>query len=333
MSYQTLKQQLKTDTLSPCFHFFGPEQYLKNHYAKLLRSHIVEEGMETFNLTVFEGGVSAESLVTAVETPPMMAEKKLILVKECGIFTPGANGKDQLANMFADWPSYAYLVALEDKFDKRSAVFKAFSKIGLSVEFAYRTRSDIRAWVVKLLKQHEKEMKAPALEAFLDACGVDMFGVLGELEKLSAYVGSRKEIKKEDVETLLLRALMTKEYMLTDALFAGKQGEAYETLSQLWELQTDPIRILSVIASNFMSVYHARVLLDDKTSHPAIVDALRLPSPFLAKKMIEAAGKTSSERLARCIHEIKETDYKMKLGMVEPKNGITLLCAKLLENA
>ncbi len=331
MSYQTLKEQLKTDTLSPCFHFFGEEQYLKNHYIGLVKSKVVDAAIETFNYTVFEGSVSADSLITALQTPPMMAEKKLVLLKDTGIFTPGASGKEQLAALFDDWPAYVYLIAAEDKFDKRSAVHKAFCKIGLSVEFAYRTRADIRVWVLKILKQNGKTMKADTMETFLDAAGVDMHGVLGHLEKLIAFAAGRTEIKKEDVEALLVRSVMTKEYVLTDALLARKPEAAFAALSDLWEMQTDPIRILTVIASNFLSAAHARALLDDKIPYPAIVDALRLPAAFLAKKTVEAAGKTDSRRLDAAIHAIRETDYKMKLGLVEPKTGITLLCNTLLQ--
>jgi len=331
MSYQTLKEQLKTGTLSPCYHFFGAEQYLKSHYIGLVKGKVVDEAMETFNYTVFEGSVSPDTLITALQTPPMMAEKKLILLKDTGIFTPAAAEKAQLADMFDDWPSYVHLIAAEEKFDKRSAVYKAFSKIGLSVEFAYRTRADIRAWVVKILQKNKKSMKADTLETFLDAAGIDMHGVLRHLEKLIAYVGNNAEIKKEDVEVLLVRSVMTKEYVLTDALLARNVEAAFSALSDLWEMQTDPIRLLSIIASSFMSAAHARALLDDKVPHPAIADALRLPAAFLAKKTVEAASKTDSERLSRAIHAIKETDYKMKLGLVEPKTGITLLCAELLK--
>lgn len=331
MSYQVLKEQLKTDSLSPCFHFFGEEQYLKSHYIGLVKDKLVDAAMETFNYTVFEGAVTAETLVTAVGTPPMMADKKLILLKDTGIFTPGANGKTQLAELFGDWPSYAHLIAAEDKFDKRSAVYKAFQAIGLSVEFAYRTRADIRAWVIKILKSRGKTMNATTLDTFLDASGVDMYGVLGHLEKLIAHAGSRPEIKREDVESLLVRSVMTKEYVLTDALFAKNREAAMATLSDLWEMQTDPIRILSVIASNFMSAMQARAMLDDKIPYPAIQEALKMPVAFLAKKTVETAGKTDIARLERAVHLIRETDYKMKLGLVEPKTGITLLCAELLK--
>lgn len=331
MSYQTLKEQLKTGPLSSCFHFYGEEQYLKSHYIGLLKEKIVDAAMEAFNYTVFEGSVSPDTLITAVQTPPMMAESKLILLKDTGIFTPGAPSKDQLAAAFSDWPTGVYLIAAEDKFDKRSSVYKAFSQIGLSVEFAYRTRADIRAWVIKILKQNAKTMKTDALETFLDAAGVDMHGVLGHLNKLIAYAAERSEIKKEDVETLLVKTVMTKEYVLTDALLAKNREAAFSALADLWDMQTDPIRILTVIASNFMSCAHARALLDDKVPYPAIADALRLPVAFLAKKTVEAATKTDSRRMDAAISAIRETDYKMKLGLVEPKTGITLLCATLLQ--
>lgn len=331
MSYPLLKEQLKNNTLSPCFHFFGEEQYLKNHYIGSLKEKLVEPAMEAFNFTVLEGSVSADSIITAVSTPPMLSEKKLIVLKETGIFTAGANGKAQLTELFEDFPPYAHLIAVEEKTDKRSAVYKAFSKIGLSVEFAYRSRADLRAWVLKILKSRGKTMKAQTLDAFLEASGVDMYGILSHLEKLIAHAALRPEISLQDVETLLVRAVMTKEYVLTDALLAQNTPAAMAALEDLWEMQTDPMRILTVIASNYLSVTRARALLDDKIPYPAIVEALHLPVAFLAKKTVEAAGKTSMEKLERAVSAIRETDYKMKLGLVDAKTGITLLCATLLQ--
>ncbi len=331
MGYQTLKAQLKSGALAPFFHFYGPEHYLKSHYVGLLKAALVDSAMETFNYTVLTGSVSAERIVTAVQTPPMMAEKKLIVLKDTGIFTPSANGKEQLAALFSDFPSYAHLVAVEEKADRRSAVYKAFAQNGLSVEFAYRSRNDLRAWVLNLLRQRGKTMTAPVLDAFLDAAGVDMHGVLGHLEKLCAFAGTNPSISKEAVDSLLVRSIFTKEYMLTDALLSKNEKAAMAALSDLWELNTDPMRILTVIASNFMSVLHARALLEDKVPFPAICDALHLPSAFLAKKTVEAASKTDINRLDRAISAIREADYKLKTGLVEPKTGITLLCATLLK--
>ncbi|MDD6309077.1 MAG: DNA polymerase III subunit delta [Clostridia bacterium] len=330
MSYQKLKEQIKSGDFSPAYHFFGPEQYLKHYYLHLLQSTIVDEAFSAFNLTVFEGNADANAVSTAAETPPMMAEKRLIILKETGLFSPAAAGKAIWQRLFTDWPSYACLVAVEDTFDKRSAVYKAFSSICLPVEFAYRPRGDLKAWVTKKLGKSGKTMSRVTLENFLDAAGVEMYGIDAHLEKLIAYVGQREEITDEDVNQLLVRSIMTKEYVLTDALFAKKSSEAYAALQDLRMLRTDPIRILTVIASNYLSVMRARALLDSGQPAAAVATALKLPSAFLAKKMVETARKQNADSLSNAIHQIRETDYKIKIGLVTPEAGITSLCAALL---
>ncbi len=330
MSYQKLKEQLKSGDFSPAYHFFGPEQYLKQYYSRLLQNALVDDAFAAFNLTVFDGAANADSVATAVSTPPMMAEKKLILIKEAGIFTPSADGKAQWQALFADWPDYAYLLALENKFDKRSAVYKAFLSIGLSVEFSYRSRGDLTAWVSKKLKAAGKTMSRKTLELFLDAAGVEMYAVDAALEKVTAYVGNRTEITEEDVDALLVRTILTKEYVLTDALLAGKKNAAFAALEDLRQIQTDPIRILTVIASNYLSVLHAKILLNEGQSYHTVASALHLPSPFLAKKTTDTAAKCSIERLCESIRRIKESDYKIKIGLESPETGVLRLCADLL---
>ncbi len=330
MSYQKLREEIKSGAFSPAYHFFGPEEYLKKHYANLLRTSLVDEAFSAFNLVVFDGAATADSVITAISTPPMMAEKKLVILKETGIFSQSAANKEQWQTLFADFPDYACLLAIEEKFDKRNAVYKAFSAIALPVEFLYRSRGDLAAWVTKKLRAAGKTMSRKTMELFLDAAGVEMFAVDAAFEKVTAYVGTRSEITEADVDALLVRAIITKEYVLTDALLAGKKAAAFSALEDLRLVRTDPIRILTVIASNYLSVLKAKILLGEGQSHSAVSAALKLPSPFLAKKTTDTAAKCSIERLRESIRRIKETDYKIKIGLEAPDTGVTRLCADLL---
>lgn len=330
MSYQKLKEDIKSGTFSPAYHFFGPEQYLKQYYAKKLTEKIVTPDFEAFNLIVFDGTVSAAEFATAIESPPMMADKKLIILKETGIFSAGAASKELWQKLWNDLPSYVCILAMEEKFDKRSAVYKAFSGVGISVEFAFRTRGDLQAWVSKKLQANGKTMTRQTLEFFLDAAGVEMYAIDASLEKLIAFAGNRSEIKTEDVEALLVRNIMTKEYVLTDALFAAKEKAIFDALADLRQLRIDPIRILTVISANYLSVMHAKILLSEGQSPAAVSGALGLPSAFLAKKTVSIAAKCSLPYLEAAVHLIKEADYKIKLGLEPPDISIARLCADLL---
>lgn len=327
MSYAALKNQIKSGEFSKAYHFFGEEAYLKNHYMQELCKRLAVE-FEEFNAVTFEKEPSAQDIDAAVNTLPVMSDKKLLVLKETGLFKAGGANKEVWKEVFGNQPDYLYIIACEDSFDKRSAAYKAFE--GLSVEFTRRTRGDMSAWVTKILSASKKQMDESAKELFLDYAGADMYGVRAHVDKLIAGVGSRANITKEDVENIVKKELGTKEYVYTDALVQKNGDAAAKALSELLQMRHDPVMLLYITASAYISAYKARLMLSDGRSEGEIIKRLRLPMDFLAKKYIGFARKMDAERLKAEIGLIREMDYKIKTGLTAPETGIKLLTAELL---
>jgi len=328
MSYEILKKQVKSDTLQNMFHFFGEETYLKQHYLNILKEKLSGEFPE-FNLIEFEGEVSAQDIDVSFNTPPMMGDKKLVIFKETGIFKAGSKCKDAFKEAVETAAEYLYVIVYDDEFDKRNAAYKAFAEKCLSVDFQRRTRADIKAWVVNLLKKSYKKMTIDAMEYFLDCVGVDMHGVLMDVNKLISYVGERDTIEKEDVENVVAKEFFTKEYVLTDALIGGNKKEAMKALSELLEMRSDPIMLLYIIASGYISTYKAKILMEEGAGASQIMRALALPRDFLAKKYMDFARKLPLSKLKWAISLIKKADYEAKIGIGDGETVIKMLVAQL----
>ena len=210
MSYETLKKQVKSDKLQNMFHFFGEEVYLKQHYLGILKEKLSGEFPE-FNLIEFEGEVTSQDIDVSFNTPPMMGDKKLVIFRDTGIFKAGSKCKDAFKDAVENAADYLYVIVYDDEFDKRNAAYKAFAAKCLSVNFERRGRADIKAWVINLLKKGRKMISVDAMEYFLDCVGVDMYGVLTDVNKLISYMGERDKIEKEDVEKVITKEFFTKE--------------------------------------------------------------------------------------------------------------------------
>lgn len=235
--------------------------------------------------------------------------------------------------MFKSIPEYIYIILCEDAFDKRSPVYKSFTANGgMSVEFAYRTPGDIKAWVTKILASSKKQMESSALNEFLDAVGTSMYNVISQLDKLLAMCSDKKIITAEDVKLIVSRELGTKEYNLTDALLRQDSLSSFRVLLELEQMKTEPVRLLYIIASSFLSTYKARVLLSAGMGQGEVLNALGMPSPFLGKKVIKAALNTNEEFLKNAIANLRDADYKIKIGDIEPYTCIKLVCSAILEN-
>lgn len=332
MSYDKLKAQLKAKSLSNLLHFFGDEDYLKAYYLDKCTELAVTDFPE-FNITVFEDSVNANDLEVTLETPPVMSEKRLVILKNTGIFTASSAQKNLFAEIFKNVPEYAIIILCEDNFDRRSAVYSAFtSSGGMSVDFAYRTPADIRAWVSKILASLKIQIETPALLYFLDAAGVSMNAVRTQLDKLCALCAETKLITMREVEAVISKSPAAREYNLSDALLERNPRAAFDALMELEMMKSEPIKLLYMLSSNFVTAYRAKLLLSEGMTESAAAAALKLPHPFLAKKAVRAATRCSVDYLQNAIDTLCTADRKMKLGESAPMTILKLACSHIVEN-
>lgn len=326
MSYEILKNRIKTNSLPHFMHFYGEETYLLSHSVSAVKKLLVD-GFEEFNLTILEGDITVDDIDVSVNTPPIMGDRKLLILKETGVFTLKAQNKEVWKAAFSDAADFLYVIACENSFDKRNAAYKVFAETALSVNFERRTKAEIKSWIVKSAAKKGIIIKNDAAQYFVDTVGVDMSTASLQLEKLAGFLGDRQEILKEDIDASVTREYFTKEYMLTDALLAHKKSEAVKALSELMIMRYEPIALLYAIASAYLSVYKAKICLLGGGNEADAERYLKIPSSFVAKKCVSFAKRNDEKYLSKAIELIKDADYRMKSGICEPKTCIeTLVC-------
>ena len=134
-----LKQQIKSGDIKNLYLFFGEETFLKDMYLKRMGKTVPEDGFSDFNRILLEGNdVTSDSVDDAVDSFPMMSEKKLLVIKDSGIFkSPNEETKVFWQKRLADIPDYLLMIFDEKSVDKRSVTYKALAKYGMPVEFKY----------------------------------------------------------------------------------------------------------------------------------------------------------------------------------------------------
>jgi DNA polymerase III delta subunit len=76
------------------YFFHGPEEWVKQSAAQRLREKLLPPGLEELNETVLEGG-TAQRILEAAETLPVMADRRLVLVRDYPPLTPGKAKAEQ----------------------------------------------------------------------------------------------------------------------------------------------------------------------------------------------------------------------------------------------
>ena len=94
MNHTAFFEALKAGRIAGCYLFEGTEEYIKQQALKNLCARLLPEGLEQMNLTDLTAP-APDALIAAAETLPFLAEKRVVVVRECALLTAGRKAEDE----------------------------------------------------------------------------------------------------------------------------------------------------------------------------------------------------------------------------------------------
>ncbi len=308
-----LKRELKEKGIGGAYLFYGDELYLRDIYIEKIKEVIPEDGFEEFNLISLDGKSSdLETMADAIESYPMMSEKKLVIVRDSGIFKKAREEEVKFwAEELKNLPDYCVLLFVEDSVDKRSAVYKAISKNGTAVEFAYLKPYELTAWVQNEVLKAKKKMSKNVIEYFVSLCPDGLISMKNELDKLLCMDG--EEISEYDVKRMVSKSLNVQVFDLSDCIMQKNTDTAFAILEDLKTTRESAFTILYLLNSMFDKMLLSKLMLQEGAPVSEIEKHLGLP-PFIAKKYYNGAKGFSEEFLTGRVKRVSELDLEIKQG-------------------
>lgn len=334
---QTLKSQLKSNTLGRLYVFHGEEVFLLKYYLSQIQKKLLDPLTESFNYHHFnQETFQLQAFMDSVENLPMMAEATLVVVEDIDLFKLPEEQRNKLGAQLADIPQWCTVIftyEIEDwKPDKRlTKLWKPVDDNALVVEFSKQDQRDLVAWIGRHFAAHKKRISNELCVYLIDITGGTMTALRGEIEKICAYSGA-EEICKSDIDAVTEPVLEAVVFQLTDLLTQGRYDKAMEKLQTLLKMQESPIMLLGAIGNHFRRIATARTLLDHgKTSSE--LEKLCAIKDYAARKAMDAARRYSSEYCAKAAELVLETDYKMKTSFDDQQRLLELLVLQLAQEA
>lgn len=324
-----LKQQLKSKEFGNVYLFFGEEDFLKSYYFGMLRNNIVEPDFEDFNYVVYEGPKQDYNEITiALDTPPMMAQRKLILIKYSGIFAKAnEEAKAFWSAAVKRVPDYAVLAFYEEEVDKRGALYKAVEKAGCAVECAYLEGVELINWVGRGCREAGKAITKADIEYLIHNCDGGMNNLKRELEKLFAYCGDR--ITKGDIDKIVTKMPQSRVFDMINAMLRHDARTVFAELDALKTLKESAFMVLALLLTNFERILHTKILLERSEPYGNIASRVKVP-PYFVRDYARAAERFPKRFLCRAVREIAQIDYSIKQGRIEEWLGVENFLAKCL---
>ena len=154
--------------------------------------------------------------------------------------------------------------------DKRKVFYKTLDKLGTVESFAGWSVDDrdwadqAEAWARKAIRARQKEISDEALAELISRVGPNARQLDNEIEKLSLYVGDRKEIEFDDVATICTRNKTARAFALGDALGDRDLPRLLRRLDEaLWEVKLDPQKSEIGLLYGLISKVRAMLLLKE----------------------------------------------------------------------
>ncbi len=310
-----LKKQIREGELKNLYLFFGDEIYIKEIYIEKIRELVPDGGFADFNhITIDEKDLTFDAIDDALESFPMFSEKKLVIVKNSGIFSkPKEEVKEFWASRLKNIPDYVTVLFDETSIDKRSSLYKQIDKLGLSVEFEYLSETDMIAWLEREARNHKKIISKDNARYMVNICDNGLSYVKNELDKLINF--SDTEITLTDIDRIVAKSLSIKVFDLTDAIMLKDADKAISIADDLKTVKESAFKILYLLSSTFDKMLHSKLMLKEGNTYNEIAEKTGL-RPFLVRKYLDGAKKFSEDYLTDRIIRVAEIDLSIKEGQI-----------------
>lgn len=183
-AHRDLRRGIQQRTFERVYYFHGDDEFLKDEMVRQVIDTAVDPATRDFNLDVRHGAeVDAESLLSLLSTPPMMADRRVVVVRDVNLLK-----KDVRAALdrYLNSPSpdvVAMLIAPAGVKVDGSLVTQT-----MSVAFDPLTGDRVPKWVVHHVTTVLNSTIAPeAVDLLISAVGNDLPQLAAELDKLASY--------------------------------------------------------------------------------------------------------------------------------------------------
>lgn len=327
----TLKKQIKEKKPSNLYLFFGDEIYVKNVYVKKIKELIDDGGFPEFNhILIDDRSAGFDAIDDAIESFPMMAEQKLIIIKNSGIFAKAnEETKEYWTNRLNKLPEHVTLLFDETDVDKRSSLYKVISKSGLAVEFEYLSETDMVLWIEREVKQYSKTITRNNAQFMAGICDKGLSYVKHELDKLISFCD--KEITQSDIDRLVAKSLDIRVFELTDAIMTRDANTAVTLINDLKTVKESAFKILYLISGTFDKMLRSKLMLSQGGTINEIAEKTGL-RPFIVKKYIEKGRNFNENYLINRIMRVADIDLSIKEGSINEWTALEQYIIESIEN-
>jgi DNA polymerase-3 subunit delta len=331
-SLKTLRDAIKRRSFDGAYYIWGDDDYQKDDAVRQLIDAVLDPAARDFNLDTRRSvELDAETLGVLLSTPPMMAERRVIVLREVTGLKKDAR---KVLDRYLTHPAPDLLLLMTGPAGSKADA--GISAVSTPLQFDPLTGDRIPRWIAhRATSELGLRISEPAIELLQAAVGSDLHQLSGELEKLASYIeGHGDEIGEEAVATVVgIRRGET----LADLLDAVADRNAPRALGLISHVISQPkttgVSIVMALATQMLAISWGRARLDEGLPRARLAqeyfDLLKETGAFTGRPWgsataiwARASERWSRESLDQALDSLFEADVALKESRVSSEEQL-----------
>lgn len=334
LNEQNLKKALEQPLRHGVYYYYSTEEYLVRSYTAKTLALLAKQEDDAEVTRVDGPAPSIEEAVAAAGTISFFGTKRVV---ELPLLEPSAMNESDVGALCDLMQSLENAVLVmctvfrDDKAKlskKAKQLIDAAEKAGLVAELVKPGPQDAKRFVMEKARELGAALSPNAASELVERCGTDLFMLESELSKLAAVSGYG-EITPDLIAQMGTQNIEADVFEMVRLVTAHNKTRALAKLSQLLELQNEPIAIAAALSGSFVDMYRVKCGAAAHRNYTAVhKDFSYRGSDYRLRKSGETASRYSCDQLERILSVLLGLDAALKSSAAD---GTVLLQTALCE--
>ena len=331
-SLKTLRDVIKRRSFDAAYYITGEDEYQKDEAIRQLVEAAIEPSSRDFNLDIRRAGeLDGESLAVLLSTPPMMADRRVVVLRDVGALKKDTR---KVLDEYLKTPAVDLLLIMASS--SGSKPDSSLASSSTSLEFDALSAERIPRWIAhhadSALGVRIGEAAAELLQA---AVGNDLYQLSGELDKLASFVEGRDQEIGEDAVAAVVG--VQRGETLSDLLDAVADRNAARALDLIPHVMAQPkttgVSVVMALSTQMLAMSWGRAKLDEGLPRARLsqeyFNLLRETGAFTGRPWGSAAAawsrateRWSRESLDHALNSLLEVDVALKESRVSSEEQL-----------
>lgn len=334
-------RDLKAGRLYACYCLEGEEEFVKEKALRDLREAVLNGPMKELNESRLTDP-DADDVIRAAETLPLMADRRLVIIRDSRLLIGGRTGADdqdagaeKLGKYLLNLPETTVAVFwVRGSADKRKRLYKAL-KDGTDdgrcviVTFERQSEDALRRWIVRRCAENRVAISGEMATRMIFRTGDSLTQIQGETDKLCDYIGPGGTVDEEALDAVVTQNLEYKVFDLSRTVLSGDGAQAFRMLAGLLQDGEDRIGLISLLGSQCRQLLKAAALRNAGQRDQDIARALGTPE-FAVRQTLALARRFTLAEIARMPELCVQAEYEMKSGQIPAEGGLEKVMLQIL---